>query len=120
MALLTLQNISMAFGGPLLLDGASLQLERNERVCLLGRNGEGKSTLLRIIGGEIGPLSGEISRQKELKVGMLMQQVASGVPGTVAEIVEQGLGKGGEDWERQQWIKKAISQVGLEPDLVFD
>ena len=120
MALLTLQNISMAFGGPLLLDGANLQLERNERVCLLGRNGEGKSTLLRIIGGEIGPLSGEISRQKELKVGLLMQQVASGVPGTVAEIVEQGLGKEGEDWERQQWVKKAISQVGLEPDLVFD
>ena len=120
MALLTLQNISMAFGGPLLLDGANLQLERNERVCLLGRNGEGKSTLLRIIGGEIGPLSGEISRQKDLKIGMLMQQVASGVPGTVADIVEQGLGKGGEDWERQQWIKKTISQVGLETELVFD
>jgi ATP-binding cassette subfamily F protein uup len=120
MALFTLQNISMAFGGPLLLDGASLQLERNERVCLLGRNGEGKSTLLRIIGGEAAPMSGEISRQKELKVGMLMQQVASGVPGTVAELVDQGLGKEGEEWERQQWIKKAISQVGLEPELVFD
>ena len=120
MALLTLQNISMAFGGPPLLDGANLQLERGERVCLLGRNGEGKSTLLRIIGGELAPMSGEISRQKELKVGVLMQQVGSGVPGTVAEIVEQGLGKEGEDWERQQWIKKSISQVGLEPEDVFD
>ncbi len=120
MALLTLQNISMAFGGPLLLDGACLQLEKNERVCLLGRNGEGKSTLLRIITGEIAPMGGEISRQKELKIGLLMQQVASGVPGTVAEIVEQGLGKDGEDWERSQWVEKVISQVGLEPDLVFD
>jgi len=120
MALLSLQNISMAFGGPLLLDDASLQLERNERVCLLGRNGEGKSTLLRIIGGEVTPMSGEISRQKELKIGLLMQQVASGVPGTVAEIVEQGLGKEGEDWERSQWVEKVISQVGLEPELVFD
>ncbi len=120
MALLTLQNISMAFGGPLLLDGACLQLERNERVCLLGRNGEGKSTLLRIISGEIAPLGGEISRQKELKIGLLMQQVASGVPGTVAEIVEQGLGPEGEDWERSQWVEKVISQVGLEPELVFD
>ena len=120
MALLTLQNISMAFGGPLLLDGANLQLGRNERVCLLGRNGEGKSTLLRIIGGEIGPLSGEISRQKELKIGLLMQQVASGVPGTVAELVARGLGKEGEDWERSQWVEKVISQVGLEPELVFD
>jgi ATP-binding cassette subfamily F protein uup len=110
----------MAFGGPLLLDGACLQLERNERVCLLGRNGEGKSTLLRIISGEIAPLGGEISRQKELKIGLLMQQVASGVPGTVAEIVEQGLGPEGEDWERSQWVEKVISQVGLEPELVFD
>ena len=120
MALLTLQNISMAFGGPLLLDGACLQLERNERVCLLGRNGEGKSTLLRIISGEIAPMGGEISRQKELKIGILTQQVTSGVPGTVAEIVEQGLGKEGEEWERSQWVEKVISQVGLEPELVFD
>ncbi len=120
MALLALQNISMAFGGPPLLDNACLQLERDERVCLLGRNGEGKSTLLRIIGGELAPLGGEISRAKELKIGLLRQQVAAGVPGTVAELVTQGLGPAGEEWERQQGVRKAITQVGLEPEDVFE
>ena len=120
MALLALQNISMAFGGPPLLDNACLQLERDERVCLLGRNGEGKSTLLRIIGGELAPLGGEISRAKELKIGLLRQQVAAGVPGTVAELVAQGLGPPGEEWERQQGVRKAITQVGLEPEDVFE
>ena len=47
MALLSLQNIHKAFGGPLLLDDATLQIERGERICLVGRNGEGKSTLLK-------------------------------------------------------------------------
>jgi len=120
MALLALQNISMAFGGPPLLDNACLQLERDERVCLLGRNGEGKSTLLRIIGGELAPLGGEISRAKELKIGLLRQQVAAGVPGTVAELVAQGLGPAGEEWERQQGVRKAIAQVDLEPEDVFE
>jgi len=52
MALLSLQQISLRFGGPLLLDKVDLQLERAERVCLIGRNGEGKSTLLKLINGE--------------------------------------------------------------------
>jgi ATP-binding cassette subfamily F protein uup len=120
MALLSLQNISMAYGGPLLLDGANLQLEHGERVCLLGRNGEGKSTLLRIVSGELEPMGGEISRQKELKVGWMMQQVPASMPGTVAGIVEEGLGSQGEEWERTQLVKKAVSLVGLEQDLVFD
>ena len=46
MALLSLQEVSIRFGGPWLLEGATLNIERGERVCLLGRNGEGKSTLL--------------------------------------------------------------------------
>ena len=53
MALFSLRNVSLAFGGPRLLDQASLQIERGERLCLMGRNGEGKSTLLRLINGEI-------------------------------------------------------------------
>ena len=55
MALLSAQDLAIAFGGPPLLDDASLHIERGERVGLLGRNGEGKSTLLRIIAGQISP-----------------------------------------------------------------
>jgi ABC transport system ATP-binding/permease protein len=55
MALLSLQEISVRFGGPWLLEGATLNVERGERVCLLGRNGEGKSTLLRVAAGTLAP-----------------------------------------------------------------
>ena len=49
MAYITLRDVHLAFGGPALLDGANFNLERGERVCLIGRNGEGKSTLLKQI-----------------------------------------------------------------------
>jgi len=55
MALISLSNISIAFGGPKLLDDLSFQIERKQRVCLLGRNGTGKSTLMKIISGDIAP-----------------------------------------------------------------
>ena len=51
MALLTLRSLSLSFGGPLLLDNADFSLERGERLCILGRNGECKSTLLKILAG---------------------------------------------------------------------
>ncbi len=71
MALLSLRNISLSFGGPRLLDQVELQIEPGERVCLLGRNGEGKSTLLRLIRGEIEPDAGEILRQQGLQIARL-------------------------------------------------
>ena len=67
MALLSLRDVSLAFGGPRLLDRVDLQIERGERLCLLGRNGEGKSTLLRLIRGEIEPDEGEVIRQQGLR-----------------------------------------------------
>ena len=51
-------------------------------------------------------MSGDDQPPERTENGLLMQQVASGVPGTVAKIVEQGLGQAGEDWERQQWVEK--------------
>ena len=109
MALLGLQNISMAFGGPLLLDDVTLQIEKDERVCLVGRNGEGKSTLLRIACGELEPNTGELVRQKHLRIGYLPQSVPQDFSGCIADIV-------GSDQQAQ----KAISQMDLDPDLTFN
>jgi ATPase components of ABC transporters with duplicated ATPase domains len=53
MALISASNLSLTFSGPLLLDNISLQIHAGERICLLGRNGEGKSTLMRILSQEI-------------------------------------------------------------------
>src|SRR5690349_1661408 len=68
MPLLSLRGVCLAFGGPRLLDQADLQIEPGERVCLVGRNGEGKSTLLRLIQGELGPDEGTVERQQGLRV----------------------------------------------------
>lgn len=62
MALLGMQEVGIAFGGPLVLDHARFAIERGERVCLLGRNGAGKSTVMKLLDGTIPPDSGEIVR----------------------------------------------------------
>src|SRR5438874_1848204 len=93
MALFSLRDVSLAFGGPRLLDHVDWQVERGERVCLLGRNGEGKSTLLRLIRGEIEPDEGEVVRQQGLRIARLAQEVPEGRGRTVADVVAEGLGE---------------------------
>src|SRR5262249_44521108 len=89
MALLSLRGVGLAFGGPRLLDRVDWQVERGERIGLLGRNGEGKSTLLRLIDGEIGPDEGEVVRPQGLRTARLPQEVPEGRGGTVADEVAQ-------------------------------
>ncbi|MDO8675839.1 MAG: ATP-binding cassette domain-containing protein [Candidatus Omnitrophota bacterium] len=96
MALISLQEISVAFGGPLLFDGLSLQLETKERVVLLGRNGVGKTTLMKVIAGQMGVDTGEVVRQQGIEVTHLPQEVPLALEGNVFDIVAQGLGKRGE------------------------
>ena len=91
MAYITLRDVHLAFGGPALLDGANFNLERGERVCLIGRNGEGKSTLLKLIEGSLLPDTGEVSIQNGLTVSMLAQDVPMD-SGKVADIVADGAG----------------------------
>lgn len=92
MAYITLRDVHLAFGGPALLDGANFNLERGERVCLIGRNGEGKSTLLKLIEGSLLPDNGEVSIQNGLTVSMLSQDVPMD-SGKVADIVADGAGE---------------------------
>lgn len=75
MALIQLKNIHLAFGVAPILDGVNFNLENGERVCLIGRNGEGKSTLFKLINQEISPDDGEIIIQDSLKISMLAQDV---------------------------------------------
>ena len=120
MALLSLRGVSLSFGGPKLLDGVDLTIEANERVCLLGRNGEGKSTLMKLISGELAPDEGAILRQQGLRVARLLQDVPAGHGGTVADEVAEGLahddhGFGGDDHR----VQAVVSRVGLDPDARF-
>ncbi len=75
MALISLQDVSLGFGGPLLLDRVNLQLEAGESISLLGRNGAGKSTLLKLLHGEIQPDEGQVACQQNLRVAYLPQEV---------------------------------------------
>ncbi|CAB1208451.1 ATP-binding cassette domain-containing protein [Acinetobacter bouvetii] len=95
MAYITLRDVQLAFGGPSLLDGANFNLERGERVCLIGRNGEGKSTLLKLIEGSLLPDSGEVSLQNGITISMLAQDVPMD-SGKVADIVADGAGEAAE------------------------
>ena len=92
MAYITLRDVQLAFGGPFLLDGANFSLERGERVCLIGRNGEGKSTLLKLIDGSLLPDTGEVSLQNGITISMLAEDVPMD-SGRVADIVADGAGE---------------------------
>ncbi|HSK87935.1 MAG TPA: ATP-binding cassette domain-containing protein, partial [Anaerolineales bacterium] len=91
MALISLQGVSIGFGGPRLLEEINLQIENGEWVALLGRNGMGKSTLLRLISGDVMPHEGTIARQQNIRFGYLPQEVPQGLSGPVRGVVEGGL-----------------------------
>ncbi|MEJ2158206.1 MAG: ATP-binding cassette domain-containing protein [Desulfobacteraceae bacterium] len=95
MALITLRDISWGLGDAPLIEKASLQIEPGDRICLLGRNGVGKSTLLKILAGRIPPDTGDIWRQQGLSVAVLAQEVPDETEGTVFEVVARGLGDPG-------------------------
>ncbi len=96
MALVGMREVGIAFGGPPVLDGVDLQIERGQRVCLVGRNGEGKSTLMRLIDGDLEPQRGEVIVQQDVRIARLAQQVPAGLVGTVFDIVAGGLGRWSE------------------------
>ncbi len=96
MALISLQEITVAFGGPRLFDELTLHLEAGERVALLGRNGTGKTTLMKVIAGQLGIDNGKIVRQQGIEVTHLPQEIPVDIKGNVFDIVAVGLGKRGE------------------------
>src|SRR3990170_7752891 len=92
MALINLKNIKIGFGSPMLLDGVDLQIEKGERVCLVGRNGAGKSTFMKVISGVLEPDGGQVSSLPGLKVAMLQQEIPRDLKGKVFDVLLTGGG----------------------------
>ncbi|MFT5122899.1 MAG: ATP-binding cassette subfamily F protein uup [Kiritimatiellia bacterium] len=119
MALISLQNVSIRYGGPRLLDAINLHVEPGERICLVGRNGEGKSTLLRLLTAEEKPDSGERVVSSGVRIGFLPQAVPATLPGTVHDVVSAALPEG-KNVDAERLVGKAISRLALNPDAPFN
>jgi ATP-binding cassette subfamily F protein uup len=122
MAIVSLLDVSLSFGGAPLLDRVNFQIERGERVCLVGRNGAGKSTLMKVIAGELKPDDGQVFRSPpDAVVATLRQEVPAGIAGTVQTVIE---GEGGSyeehnDWERHDRVERLIEKMGLPAQAEF-
>ena len=94
--LIALDNVCLAYGLNPLLDNVKLQIAAGERVCLIGRNGAGKSSLLKIIEGKERPDSGTVWRKPNLRMARLAQELPQNIQSTVYEFVAEGLAETGK------------------------
>jgi ATP-binding cassette subfamily F protein uup len=115
--LLRLDQISLAFGARPLLDAASLTVEAGERVCIVGRNGEGKSSLLRLVTGATPPDEGSVWLRPGARVALLAQDIADVGGGSVRSIIAAALDAAAphmEDWQCVQRVNEVLSRLGLD------
>ncbi len=112
-ALISLDKIYLSYGSDPLLDHVNFQIDAGERVCLIGRNGAGKSSFLKIIEGHIQPDSGKIHRDKSLRIARLEQELPQTINKTVFDVMAEGLADVCQDWELSTRIDKALTRLGL-------
>jgi ATP-binding cassette subfamily F protein uup len=117
MPIVRLDKVSLSFGLKPLLDRVDLQIRRAERVCLLGRNGEGKSSLLQLITGQIVPDSGEVWVRPGIRSASLAQEVSAPDDSSVRDVVLGGAAHA--DWQGELEADRVISRLELKPDAVM-
>jgi ABC transport system ATP-binding/permease protein len=118
--LLRLDDVSLAFGSRPLLDHVGLQVDEGERVCLVGRNGEGKSSLLRLVAGSALPDDGAVWVRPGARIAFLAQDLDAVEDAHVRDIVVGGLPPdAGESWETDYRVDTVLSRLGLDGDARF-
>jgi ATP-binding cassette subfamily F protein uup len=121
--ILRLDSVSLAFGSRPLLEKASLQIEPGERVCVVGRNGEGKSSMLRLVCRQLLPDSGEVWLRPGARRAVLEQDIVTVAHSTVDEVVTAGLVAGSpglEDWEIPTRVATVLSQLSLDGEARYE
>ncbi len=123
MPLVTIRNVSLAFRGPPLLDDVSCHIEAGQRIGLLGRNGAGKTSFMRLLAGVASPDSGVVDFAPGATVSLLQQDVPQDLTGTVRAIAASGLRPTGGDeapWQGEQAVEQILSRMGLDGDATFE
>lgn len=116
MALITLHNVTVGFGNAPVLENISLSVEPGARACVTGRNGEGKSTLLKVIAGLVPPDAGEVLKDAATRVAYLPQDVPEDRPGTVRDLLRAAVGEA----DRAHVAEALMTRLGLPPEQDFN
>ena len=110
MSLLRTRHLHLSFGHRPLLEAVDFSIETGERVCLVGRNGCGKSTFLKVLEGKIAPEDGTVERRQGLTIASLEQALPKGVSGSVFDCVAAGIGELGELIRRYHHLSEQLAQ----------
>lgn len=122
MPLFQLQQVTLKYGSAPLLDQVDFQVDPGERVCLLGRNGTGKTSLMRIITGEETPNDGILSRTPGTVLTRLTQEIPDGLSGTVMDVIRSGLSpeRHEEEWEIDVRLDELVEEMKLPAEQQFE
>ena len=123
MPLINCKSLSLAFGDVALLDHIEFSIDRRERIALIGRNGAGKSSLIRILSGEMAPDDGEVVREKGVRLANVPQEPSFADGVTIEEVVTEGAineHEGDEDWHATVRVAEVLSRLGMDGSLRVD
>ncbi len=122
MALITIKDVSIRFRGPALLDDVSCQIEAGQRIGLLGRNGAGKTTFMRMISGDVQPDNGSVSFAPGTRCSLLQQDVPQDMSGPIVDIVAAGVEENPEDTFQRGKVSvdQILSRMKLDPSVRFE
>jgi ATP-binding cassette subfamily F protein uup len=123
MPLVSIEDLSIGFRGPLLLDSVSAQIDARQRIGLLGRNGAGKTTLLRMLDGKVVPDHGSITFAPGATVARLTQEVPRDLSGTIMSVVLAGQTPSDDSetaWQTEHAVESTLSRMQLDPDAAFE
>ena len=128
MALVTIKDLDIRFRGPPLLDGVTCQIDAGQRIGLLGRNGSGKTTFMRILCGEVEPDGGMVQIAPQTRISLLPQDIPQAATGCVWDVVALGwqspaagdCDEHENDWRRHQGITQILSRMQLDGAAQFE
>jgi ABC transport system ATP-binding/permease protein len=122
MPLITVRELSQGFRGPLLLDGVSCQIDAGQRIGLLGRNGAGKTTFMRVLCGELAPDGGEVALAPGVRISLLPQDVPQDVVGRVTDVIAQAARRDDHEphWQAEQRVERLLANMDLSADGRFE